>query len=1171
MEKSNLQDFHHTGNDQGYDAIVIGSGYGGSVPACRLSMAGFKVCLMEKGRRWEARDFPTDIFKIRSVVRVENSNLGLNFGPKDALFQMYQQDDSLAVMGCGLGGGSLVNAGVMMPTPVRARRDAKWPKDWEKDWERCEALASDMLRIQKLPFKFQNAKIMEDVVDEDYNTNTDSLLKLSVNFNDEDGENRETGSCLACGNCLAGCPYNAKNSTDKNYLLSAIQAGCTIKTECEVQYVVRNDYEDSPRKEEGRFKTETRRRWLVFFNEIDYVESDIVILSGGVFGTAKILSQSQMRGLSVSQKLGFGLSCNGNNVAYLVGTSAPVNASGLNKQQFSGIPFHERPGPSISSSYTSSLGITIQSAVIPAAYPRLLIKGIMYKWQSGGWLLHEIIESIKHLMGSKRSQEMALNGMGYDDSNGRLTFEKSTCKIRFQPPHDPLLPRKIEAFQKLAKRLGGTLFISRYRSTSVHHLGGCIASSNVSSGVCNPAGQVFDNMSQTGVHPGLYICDASMIPCSVGINPCLTIATAAEHVSRRLVQNASGYIRSRKFDTKQGSISISKMMGLWTRSYGSRNHERPSWWHAMYCLPQNEIRKFSRNLDNKGMVAGESHPLLRGRVGGHVVCKAIEIDSMYIIHGEVDLCKTDIRTPYTQYMHYYLLLAASSGSRYLLEGKKIMNPSLLALYAWSESTTLNVTLRKITNNDQEGESMNLQGKLHISTIELMKSLWSLEGGSKRIFVYLLLQSLWRTYILQEPRGRHLDFASKDLEAGPYPDSTIHEIRTNDDFIISCQQWESSQSTGELVYKKKPYPVLLINGYSTESYSLPTEPNDLVRTMVKEGHDVWLLRTRVHPSYSLDRFSVDDIGRFDITAAIDKIVQFYGEPTKVHIVAHCVGGLAIHIALMGGHVSAKKIASLSCTNSSMFFKLTTSSLVKMWLPLTPISMAILGKNKTLPLLGKTTSFRYSLLKSIARLIPRCERCACDECEVFSGIFGNAFWHENVSHTMHCWLNKINVTSLPMAGFTHLRKICNAGFILDSNGNNTYMVHPERMALPTLYISGGRTLLVTPETSFLANKYMKLHQPNYRHERVVVDGFGHSDLLIGEKSYEKVFPHITTHIRLAEKDRISSVDSRDNRYKKEVLGWSEDTHEDGGSVGIWVFCLIFFVIVVMLKSFSFSYFS
>ncbi|XP_073154954.1 uncharacterized protein [Henckelia pumila] len=1163
MDKSNLEDFLDTGNDQaGYDAVVIGSGYGGSVAACRLSTAGFDVCLMEKGRRWEAGDFPTDIFKIRSAVRVENNNLGLNFGPKDALFQVYQQDDSLAAMACGLGGGSLVNAGVMMPAPVRTRRDAKWPKDWEMDWERCEALASDMLRIQKLPFMFQNAKIMEEVVDQDYFT---SQLKLSVNFSDEDGKNPETANCLACGNCLSGCPYNAKNSTDKNYLHSAIQAGCTIKTECEAQYVVRNGYEDSPCREEGRFKTRRRRKWLVFFNEIDYVASDIVIISAGVFGTAKILFQSQMRGLSVSQKLGFGLSCNGNNVAYLIGSSAPLNASGLGKQQFSRIPFQERPGPSISSSYTSSLGITIQSAVIPAAYPRLVIKSLTYKWQSEGWFLHEIIESIKHLMGSKRRQEITLNAMGYDDSNGRLTFEKNTCKIRFQPPHDPLLPRKIEAFQKLAKKLGGTLFISRYRSTSVHQLGGCIASSDVSSGVCNSAGQVFDNTSQTGVHPGLYICDASMIPCSVGINPCLTIATAAEHISRRLVQNANVLIGSRIFHAKQGSFPISKMTGSGQEVMVQETMRGQV--GGLPCTAHLKIRfeNFSRNLDKTGMVAGESHPLLRGRVGGHVVCKAIEIDNMYIIRGEVDLCKTDIRTPYTQYMHYQLLLAASSGSRYLLEGRKIMNPYLQALYAWRESTTLNVTLRKITNNDQE--PMNLLGKLHISPIGLLKSIWSLEGGSKRSFIFLFLQSILRTYILQEPRGRHLDFTSKDLETGPYPDSTIHEIKTKDDFIISCQQWKSSKSTGAHTHEQKPHPVLLINGYSTESYSLPTESNDLVRTILKQGNDVWLLRTRVHPSYSLNCFSIDDIGRYDIPAAINKIVQFYGEPAKVHIVGHCVGGVAIHIALMGGHVSAKKIASLSCTNSSMFFKLTTSSLFKMWLPLTPMSMAILGKNKTLPLLAKTTtSFRQALLKSIARLIPRCERCTCDECEVFSGIFGNAFWHENVSHTMHNWLNKINVTSLPMAGFTHLRKICKAGFILDSDGKNAYMVHPERMPLPTLYISGARTLLVTPETSFLANEYMKLHQPSYRHERVVVDGFGHSDLLIGEKSFEKVFPHIVTHISLAEKSRSGSVD---NRYKKEVLGWSNDMHQDGGSFGIWIFCLIIVVLVLMFRFFSFPW--
>ena len=76
------------GEEGGYDAVVVGSGYGGSVAACRMSMAGIKVCLIEKGRRWQAQDFPTDALKIMSAVRMENRNLGVSFGPKDALFQV---------------------------------------------------------------------------------------------------------------------------------------------------------------------------------------------------------------------------------------------------------------------------------------------------------------------------------------------------------------------------------------------------------------------------------------------------------------------------------------------------------------------------------------------------------------------------------------------------------------------------------------------------------------------------------------------------------------------------------------------------------------------------------------------------------------------------------------------------------------------------------------------------------------------------------------------------------------------------------------------------------------------------------------------------------------------------------------------------------------------------
>lgn len=72
----------------GYDAVVVGSVYGGSVASFRLSVAGVKVFLVEKGRQWEPHDFATDGFEIMSAVRMENRNSGFNFGPKDALFQV---------------------------------------------------------------------------------------------------------------------------------------------------------------------------------------------------------------------------------------------------------------------------------------------------------------------------------------------------------------------------------------------------------------------------------------------------------------------------------------------------------------------------------------------------------------------------------------------------------------------------------------------------------------------------------------------------------------------------------------------------------------------------------------------------------------------------------------------------------------------------------------------------------------------------------------------------------------------------------------------------------------------------------------------------------------------------------------------------------------------------
>ncbi|XP_065855070.1 uncharacterized protein [Euphorbia lathyris] len=1155
-----------------FDAVVVGSGYGGSIAACRMSMAGIKVCLLEKGRRWNAEDFPTDTLKIMSAVRLENRNLGISFGPKDALFQVYEENDSLAAVACGLGGGSLVNAGVMLPTPVRARRNPKWPKEWEKDWDACEASSAAMLRIQSIPVKFPIARVMDEIVEADAGETLKRLMKLSVNFDVEELPSNSTklqqmNSCLACGNCMSGCPYNAKNSTDKNYLLSAVQAGCTVRTECQVQYVVENACEVQQDRISGK-----RKRWRVYLNEIDYITSDFVILSAGVFGTNEILFQSQMRGLRLSEALGSGFSCNGNTVAYLAGSAAPLNGYGLDREQVSTIPFQERPGPSISSSYTSSLGFTIQSAVLPRAYPYMLFKCInTYRWPTGCAFFHGISDKLRYSIGLKSTQAIVLNAMGYDDGDGKIMLDKGTNKICFSPPHDPLLSRKIEAFQKLTKKLGGILFMSKYRSTSVHLLGGCNASSDSSGGVCNHSGQVFDPQTPASVHEGLYVCDASLIPCSVGINPSLTIATMAEHVSRSLVQDVLKY----KSETSANldSLSVDQNPSLVTDNNLDKDHNSfvqiketlRGYLGGMPCTAYLKMKMNSKNLEvfnERNLLNGGSHPLLRGKVGGYLVFKALEKDKLHIIDGDADMCVVDERTPYTQYMHYHLLLVASSGSKYILRGKKIMNPCLFALYAWKETTTLHVTFEKIALSSASDSKVNLRGELRVSFIELLKSIMSLKGKNAGRFINILLQTFVKTYVLRIPRGCYQDLIENDSCHKHYPDSYLHKVKTEDGYVISCRQWKCTRNQWQIKGEKQPNPVLLLNGYSTENYALPTERHDVVRTLLEEGHEIWLLQPRLHPLNPANSFTIDDIGKHDIPAAIGKILELHGLSTKVHVIAHCVGGLAIHIALMGGHVKASSIASLTCTNSSMFFKLTTLPRVKMWLPLVPITMAILGKKTILPVLGASkTSFRHRLMKAIARCIPRYELCSCKECEIFSGIFGNTFWHENVSPAMHQWLYKHSFTELPMGGFHHLRKICNSGFIVDSKGNNSYMIHPERMAVSTLYISGGRELLVTRETSFLANKFMMLHQPGFRHERVVIEGFGHSDLLIGETSYEEVFPRILSHMRRAELEGNGVAGFERKRYSKEVLDWGADPYGGYGGFGFSVLAVMFLLLVLV----------
>lgn len=342
----------------------------------------------------------------------------------------------------------------------------------------------------------------------------------------------------------------------------------------------------------------------------------------------------------------------------------------------------------------NDLFIPVQSVIIPTSYPHLLLKGIATDgWANNYWFPLDVIDKLKSMIGINSTRGMILNSMGYDDANGRIILDKSTDKINFTAANDPLLPRKVKALQRITNRLGGNLFMSRYRSVSVHLSGGCNAASDPSQGVCNPNGQVFKLQNDPqAVHQGLYVCDASLIPCPIGTSPCLSILAIAEYVSKHLVEDIIEYNKSfhrlsgipngetqpQAFvDQKDLQVVSSKLHPrmdgeLVKRSVRSSNevHVKEKMTGHLGGMPCTaylimKMNSANQKSHNKGNVtSSESHPILRGKVGGYVLSEFLQKDKLFIIDGSVDMCSLDCRTPYTQYMRYHLLLASASGSRY---------------------------------------------------------------------------------------------------------------------------------------------------------------------------------------------------------------------------------------------------------------------------------------------------------------------------------------------------------------------------------------------------------------------------------------------------------------------------------------------------------------------------
>lgn len=520
-----------------YDAIVIGSGYGGGVTASRLARAGKRVAVLERGREFQTGEFPSRFPDLRSQMQV--SGASVRIGPSTGLYDVRFGSDMHVLVGCGVGGGSLINAGVALRPDPRVFADPVWPRELGDDpWlDEGYARARRWLRPAADPRANEHTKlqVMQRASDAIGTAPTPAEIVVSFDPTTSAGGIAQPG-CTRCGDCCGGCNVGAKNTVALTYLPDAVRHGAEIFAQVKVRTVTRDG--------EG---------WRVDF-EPDHIKgekappsvrADIVVLAAGTLGSTEILLRSREQGLSVSDRLGQRFSANGDIIAFGYGAKSPVNAIGVGHPAKTDLVVGAAVSGQIHvvDQQDLSRSLTIQEGVLPSSIaPMLPVLFI-----PNGRLLGAVQSLISGVYRGPFAGLQTFFVVSHDSASGRMSLKNDRLDLAWPNAADePVYRRVDEALAALVTRSGGSYVKNPLSGTmmgnqpaTAHPLGGCGIGEDKSSGVVNHKSQVFDpSGGGSDVHKGLYVIDGAIMPRSLGCNPLLSITALAEralmHMGRDL-------------------------------------------------------------------------------------------------------------------------------------------------------------------------------------------------------------------------------------------------------------------------------------------------------------------------------------------------------------------------------------------------------------------------------------------------------------------------------------------------------------------------------------------------------------------------------------------------------------------------------------------------------------
>ena len=511
--------------ERDFDVLVVGSGFGGSVAALRLTEKGYRVGVLEAGRRFRDQDFPKTSWRLRRFL----------FAPKLGLTgiqRIHALPDVLVLAGAGVGGGSLVYANTLYVPPDTYFNDAQWKHitDWKRELTPWYDQASRMLGVAENPYFSPSDAAMKEVAEEMGVGDTFRMAPLGVHFGKGagieaadpyfGGVGPTRHGCHQCGGCMTGCRFNAKNTLPKNYLGLAEKAGAKVFPLTTVEKI-----EERP---DGSWKITARKSTAWFGGKRTFTAGEVVV-AAGTFNTQKLLHRHRSEGTLPKLSAALGRLSRTNSES-LVGTIMPHSNT---------IDY------SLGSAITSSFFPEPHTHVEPVRYGKgsnsmgllqtIMTDGNVGKERRRQWLKVLVTQPsmVLKMFDVRKWSERTVIALVMQNVDSSVTVSskrgffgtKLTSVNDSDHPNATYIPAANEVARRIAKNRGGTaggnvgdLINAPF---TAHFVGGCVISDDPAHGVVDPYHRAWN-------YPTMHIVDGSTVTANLGVNPSLTITAQAE-------------------------------------------------------------------------------------------------------------------------------------------------------------------------------------------------------------------------------------------------------------------------------------------------------------------------------------------------------------------------------------------------------------------------------------------------------------------------------------------------------------------------------------------------------------------------------------------------------------------------------------------------------------------